>query len=75
MSNKDHKDGSMTTAEAGRMGGEATAASHGKEFYQEIGHKGGVAQGQRSDSEKKASVDKQIQTKMERGEIGGPREK
>lgn len=31
----------MTTAEAGKRGGEATARKHGKEFYQEIGQKGG----------------------------------
>lgn len=31
----------MTVAEAGRKGGEKTARTHGKEFYQEIGHKGG----------------------------------
>lgn len=31
----------MTTAEAGRKGGQTTARTHGKEFYQEIGRKGG----------------------------------
>ncbi len=31
----------MTAEEMGRKGGEATAATHGREFYQEIGHKGG----------------------------------
>jgi general stress protein YciG len=30
-------------AEAGRAGGEATAASHGRDFYEEIGRKGGLA--------------------------------
>jgi len=33
--------GSMTVQEAGRRGGERTAATHGREFYEEIGHKGG----------------------------------
>jgi general stress protein YciG len=33
--------GSMTVAEAGHRGGEKTAKTHGHEFYQEIGHKGG----------------------------------
>lgn len=35
----------MTREEAGRMGGEATSASHDKEFYQEIGSEGGKARG------------------------------
>ncbi len=33
--------GSMTVAEAGRRGGERTSETHGREFYSEIGHKGG----------------------------------
>jgi len=33
--------GNMTVQEAGRRGGEKTAATHGREFYEEIGHKGG----------------------------------
>lgn len=33
--------GEMTTREAGKKGGEATAESHGHEFYEEIGKKGG----------------------------------
>jgi len=33
--------GSMTVQEAGRKGGLRTAQTHGKEFYEEIGHKGG----------------------------------
>ncbi len=35
------KKGKMTVAEAGRMGGEKTAETHGPEFYSEIGSKGG----------------------------------
>jgi general stress protein YciG len=32
---------SMSVNEAGQRGGEATSRTHGKEFYEEIGHKGG----------------------------------
>jgi general stress protein YciG len=31
----------MTVEEAGRLGGEKTAETHGPEFYSEIGSKGG----------------------------------
>ncbi|MGO8805248.1 MAG: Em GEA1 (EM1) [Candidatus Bathyarchaeia archaeon] len=31
----------MTVEAAGRMGGEKTAETHGREFYSEIGTKGG----------------------------------
>lgn len=31
----------MTVREAGRKGGETTAERHGREFYEEIGQKGG----------------------------------
>ncbi len=37
---KDGK-GSMTVAEAGRKGGQKTSETHGREFYEEIGQKGG----------------------------------
>ncbi|MFA7253605.1 MAG: KGG domain-containing protein [Patescibacteria group bacterium] len=33
--------GGMTVQEAGRKGGTRTSQTHGREFYQEIGHKGG----------------------------------
>jgi uncharacterized protein len=37
--------GKMTVEEAGRLGGKKggrkTAATHGREFYESIGHKGG----------------------------------
>ena len=33
--------GKMTVEEAGRLGGERTAETHGPEFYSEIGSKGG----------------------------------
>lgn len=35
------KKGKMTVAEAGRKGGLRTSATHGEEFYSEIGRKGG----------------------------------
>ena len=31
----------MTVQEAGRKGGMKTAQTHGRDFYEEIGHKGG----------------------------------
>ena len=37
----DDNRGDMSVSEAGRKGGETTASTHGREFYQEIGHKGG----------------------------------
>jgi general stress protein YciG len=40
------KDGeSMSTEEAGRLGGEKVARERGSEFYSEIGQKGGHSQG------------------------------
>ena len=39
--------GGMSVREAGRRGGEATSASHGHEFYEDIGQKGGEKGGQR----------------------------
>lgn len=38
---KEKKKGRMTVEDAGRMGGEKTAETHGREFYSEIGSKGG----------------------------------
>jgi uncharacterized protein len=37
----DEKRGKMSVEEAGRRGGLRTAATHGEEFYSEIGSKGG----------------------------------
>lgn len=34
-----NQNGKMSREEAGRLGGEATAKNHDKEFYQEIGEK------------------------------------
>lgn len=35
------KKGAMTVAEAGRIGGNKTAQTHGRYFYEDIGRKGG----------------------------------
>ena len=40
-SSKKEVKGMMTVQEAGRKGGMKTAQTHGKDFYEEIGHKGG----------------------------------
>ena len=37
----EEKRGKMTVEEAGRRGGLKTSATHGEEFYSEIGRKGG----------------------------------
>lgn len=43
MPNNNNKRGKMSVSEAGKKGGEKTSQTHGREFYQEIGHKGGEA--------------------------------
>jgi general stress protein YciG len=40
-SSKKEGKGTMTVQEAGRKGGLKTAQTHDREFYEEIGHKGG----------------------------------
>lgn len=35
----------MTVKDAGRKGGERTAKTHGHDFYEQIGHKGGAKGG------------------------------
>ena len=39
--------GNMSVRDAGRKGGETTSATHDREFYEEIGHKGGSKGGPR----------------------------
>lgn len=48
MAEKKEKKGEMSVSEAGHKGGEKTAATHGKEFYQEIGEKGGHKGGEKT---------------------------
>lgn len=47
MAEKKGGKGGMTVGEAGRRGGEATARTHGHEFYEKIGHKGGAIGGKK----------------------------
>jgi general stress protein YciG len=47
MAKAENNKESMSVNEAGRRGGEATSKTHGREFYEEIGHKGGEIGGQR----------------------------
>ncbi|MGO4950943.1 KGG domain-containing protein [Paenibacillus sp. DRB1-1] len=46
-----NQNGKLSREEAGRLGGEATAKNHDKEFYQEIGEKGGEARGNSDQSD------------------------
>jgi hypothetical protein len=39
--------GKMSVSEAGRKGGQATSSTHGREFYSDIGQKGGSKGGPR----------------------------
>lgn len=48
----------MTVQEAGRKGGLKTAETHGKEFYEEIGHKGGQRVKELIEEGKKAKAQK-----------------
>ncbi len=50
----DSDSGDIPQSEAGQKGGQRTSDTHGKEFYQEIGHKGGEKRGERA----KGSTDK-----------------
>jgi general stress protein YciG len=43
----EHRDKDMTVREAGHKGGEATKETHGHEFYEEIGRKGGKVGGEK----------------------------
>lgn len=40
---QERQSGGMSVREAGRRGGQRTATTHGREFYQHIGRKGGEA--------------------------------
>ena len=61
--------GTMSVQEAGRKGGETTSKTHGREFYEEIGHKGGqrvrelVEEGKESESTGSATESDRRETK------------
>ncbi|MDG0793337.1 glucose starvation-inducible protein B [Cohnella ginsengisoli] len=59
----------MSREEAGRMGGEATARTHDKAFYQEIGEKGGEARG--GSNNRGQSDDRGGMSREEAGRKGG----
>ncbi len=40
-SRDNERKGNMTVREAGQKGGRTTSETHGREFYEQIGHKGG----------------------------------
>ncbi|UJF25643.1 KGG domain-containing protein [Planococcus sp. 107-1] len=67
-------DNKMSREEAGRMGGEATSDSHGKEFYEEIGSKGGQnsnSGGQNSSNNSRNNSNDGKMSKEEAGRKGG----
>jgi hypothetical protein len=55
----------MTVQEAGKKGGMKTAETHGREFYEEIGHKGGqrvkelIAEGKRARESVSRDIDQE----------------
>ena len=69
MANEKRK-GKMTVEEAGRLGGEKTAETHGPEFYSEIGSKGGSERAKQHEG----SAEAQGKTSLEEaGHRGGQR--
>lgn len=52
------QEGTSSRSEAGRKGGEATKETHGREFYQEIGKKGGQASGEERSSKKEETSER-----------------
>lgn len=48
----------ITVSEAGHRGGEKTAKTHGHEFYEEIGRKGGEAGGEKGGQRVKELIEK-----------------
>ncbi|MFC3798101.1 KGG domain-containing protein [Cohnella sp. GCM10012308] len=62
-------DNKMSREEAGRMGGEATSRAHDRDFYQEIGEKGGEARG--GSNNRSQSDDRDGMSREEAGRKGG----
>jgi general stress protein YciG len=60
--------GRMTVEEAGRMGGEKTAETHGPEFYSEIGSKGGSQRAKQHEGTPEAKGKTSLE---EAGHLGG----
>ncbi|MEK0313121.1 KGG domain-containing protein [Cohnella sp. 56] len=61
----------MSREEAGRMGGEATSRTHDRDFYQEIGEKGGEAGGGSSNRSQGGGSDRGGMSREEAGRKGG----
>jgi general stress protein YciG len=57
MANKNDQ-GDMSVRQAGQKGGERTSETHGREFYEEIGHKGGEAGGKKGGQRVRELIDK-----------------
>ena len=60
----------MTVEEAGRLGGEKTAETHGPEFYSEIGNKGGAQRAKQHEGTRAAEGKTSLE---EAGHKGGQR--
>jgi len=67
---EDKRRGKMTVAEAGRLGGEKTAETHGPEFYSEIGSKGGAKRAKQHEGTRAAEGRTSLE---EAGQRGGRR--
>jgi general stress protein YciG len=70
----------MTVEEAGRKGGQRTAETHGREFYSEIGKKGGEIGGPKGGAERakqhEGTAAAQGETSLEEaGHMGGQKVK
>jgi general stress protein YciG len=56
-------DETMTVQQAGELGGRATSETHGREFYEDIGHKGGqrvrelINEGKEAESKGRSKTD------------------
>jgi uncharacterized protein len=59
--------GKMTVAEAGRLGGEKTAQTHGSEFYSEIGSKGGSKRAKQHEGTREATGKTSLEEAGHRG--------
>ena len=66
----DKRKGKITVEEAGRMGGEKTAETHGPEFYSEIGSKGGSERAKQHEGSAEAAGKTSLE---EAGHRGGQR--